>query len=186
MEKTIEKFSFNDVYDGVLRMSQIILNEDYKKKWNEHSDDFFMLTRNGEPIRDTLYRAGAMGGMKEGQDYFMILKYTEDQYKDNITKDPKAKNHLKAQWVILNKEGEEKVVNNQFDSMYLVSNSIIYHVGGKYYNIESGEFYCDASGSSMDSKEYLFLNNTYDNDKSRRGVMRINKKTGEYKLYKEY
>jgi hypothetical protein len=35
----------------------------------------------------------------------------------------------------------------------------------------------------MNSNEYLFLNNEYDKDESKRGVMKINKKDGTWELF---
>jgi hypothetical protein len=35
----------------------------------------------------------------------------------------------------------------------------------------------------MQSKEFLFLENAYDDDKSRRGVMKIDKKSGTWELF---
>lgn len=60
---------------------------------------------------------------------------------------------------------------------------VIYVIDNKYYNIESGEFYCN-SYTSMDTNEYLFLDNKYDNDKSKRGVMKINKNDGTFEVFK--
>jgi len=36
----------------------------------------------------------------------------------------------------------------------------------------------------MNTVDYLFLDNRYDNDKSKRGVMKINKKDGTWELFK--
>jgi len=36
----------------------------------------------------------------------------------------------------------------------------------------------------MKSEQYVFLNNEFDKDKSRRGVMKINKADGTFELFK--
>lgn len=61
--------------------------------------------------------------------------------------------------------------------------SCIYSIDSKYYNIETGEFYGSAH-TSMTSKEFLFLENHYGDDKSKLGVMKINKENETWKLYK--
>ncbi|EFX60351.1 hypothetical protein DAPPUDRAFT_124480 [Daphnia pulex] len=165
--------------DNRLQLSPISVNEDYLEKWNERSTDFVCLTRNGELVRETLYRIGGINSPKpESDEYFMLLKYTEAYYPDNITKDKKQKPHLKGEWCIIDKHGNEKVQFKQFDHPYLVKDSVIYSMNGKYYNIETGELYCDSS-TTMQCEDYLFLSNAYDRDKDRRGVMRIHKRTDQ-------
>lgn len=66
----------------------------------------------------------------------------------------------------------------------MVKNSCIYTLEQRYYNIETGELYCQ-SFTSMQSKEFLFLNNAYDADTSKRGVMKINKADGTFELFKD-
>ena len=171
---------------GALQFSPITLNADYAKKWNaSHTNDFIFLTRNGAPIRNTLYRIGGMGTPKLGKDeYFLLIKHVEAFYPDSITKITKDKPHLEGRWCILDKNGNEKVEFEAFRSPYLVKDSVIYFVNGKYHNIETGELYCDTS-SSMESGEFLFLENRFDKDTSRRGVMKIHKKTGKWELFPE-
>lgn len=183
MEDAIKELSIptNINNDGSLQFSPIALNEGYKKKWNEHLNDFICLTKNGQLIRNTLYRIGGKGTPKLGKDeYFMLLKHVEAFYDDSITKIKKDKPHLESKWCILDKNGNEKVEFKPFDSPYLIQNSQIYFIKGKYYNIETGEFYRDAS-TSMQSSEFLFLGSQYD---SRDGVMKINKKNGTWELFK--
>lgn len=167
---------------GELKFSPIQINEDYRKKWNINNHDFFLLTMDGEPISDTLYRTGAIGGNPK-DNYFMLLKHVEAYYEDNITKDEARKPHLESQWCILNRNGIEKVNFKQFATPYIVKNSCIYSLGNNYYNIETGYFYCK-SYTVMVSSEYVFLSNDYDDDKSRRGVMKIKKVDGTWELFK--
>ena len=166
-----------------LEFSPISIREDYRLKWNINPDDFICLTKNGQLLRNTLYRIGGMDTPKLGKDeYFMLLKHVEAFYPDSITKITKDKSHLESRWCILDKNGNEKVEFDSFKSPYLVKDSVIYSINGKYYNIETGEFYCDTS-SSMQSEEFLFLENRFDKDISRRGVMKINKKKGDWELF---
>jgi hypothetical protein len=114
----------------------------------------------------------------------MLLKYVEAYYPANIMQmskstDPK---HLEGRWVIIDENGVEKVVFESFKHGWLVADSVIYSLDQKYYNIETGEFYCQ-SFTSMSSDEYLFLNNEFDKDESKRGVMKINKKDGTFELF---
>lgn len=171
---------------GTLEFSSIILRAEYAHKWNvSHYNDFILLTKNGVPIRNTLYRIGGMSTPKLGKDeYFLLIKHVEAFYPDSITKISKDKPHLEGRWCILDKNGNEKVEFDNFRSPYIVKDSVIYSVNGKYHNIETGELYCDTS-SSLESGEFLFLENRFDKDMSRRGVMKIHKKTGAWELFPE-
>ena len=171
----------NTSNDCGLQLSPIDIKEDYRKKWNIHQKDFVCLTKNGELISDSLYRVGGLGAdIKDN--YFMLLKHIESFYSDSITKIGKDKPHMESRWCILDKNGVEKVEFPALKNPYLVKDSQIYSIDSKYYNIETGEFYCN-SHSSMVSTDYLFLQNDYDENKSRRGVMRINKKDGTWVLF---
>lgn len=183
--------------NGKLQFSKIEINEDYRKKWNITSNDFVCLSRNGEPIRNTLYRLGGLNNPNldpNKEKYFMLLKHVEDIYDFDFIKKcyPEKSNkqlelqrkHLKSFWCILDSDGNEKVEFKQFEHAYLVNNSCIYSLDQYYYNIETGEFYCRTS-SSMETSEFLFLENKYDKDKSKRGVMKINKKDGSFELFPE-
>ena len=171
--------------DNFLQLSPIIIKDDYRKKWNIHLDDFLCLTKNGELISDSLYRVGGQSTPDLRKvNYFMLLKHVEAFYPKHITdhtkSDPK---HLESRWCIIDKNGIEKVEFKQFDSPYLVSDSCIYSINSNYYNIETGELYCN-SHSAMKSADYLFLENSYDKDISKRGIMKINKKDGSWELFK--
>lgn len=165
--------------DNTLQLGKITMPEEYCKEWNERMHDFVGLTRNGELISNSLFRVGMGGDIRK--DYFMLLKYVEAHYDDSITKSKKEKKHLKGCWCILNKYGTELVNFDQFANPYLTSDSCIYSVDGKYYNIETGEYY-GKSSTTMQSESFLFLDNGYDDDKSKRGVIKINKKDGTHEL----
>ncbi len=170
-----------------LQFSKFVLNPEYSKNWNNHLNDFIVLTRNGELIRNTLYRLGGLNNPQLNKDkYFLLIKYVEAHYSNDVMKMSKSKDnkHLEGKWCILDINGNEKIEFDGFKHPYLVSNSCIYSMDGKYYNIETGEFYCNTS-SSMQSAEYLFLENRFDEDKSKRGVLKINKETGIFELFKE-
>lgn len=162
------------------------LSEEYKEKFNsKHMNDFFKLKIDGEIKHNSIYRLGGFNSFDKvyNDKYFMLLKYTEAEYDDNITTNPKRKPHLKGTWCILNNKGEElKVFESEFLSPYLINNSPIYSIDSKYYNVETNEYYCYSSGT-LQSSEYLFLENKFDEDKSKRGVMKINKNTGGVELY---
>lgn len=184
-----EQYEERERFDnGIIRFNPIKVNEDYAKKWKcERTNDFIVLTKNNEIIRDTLYRVGGIGVPKPTDDYFLLLKYVEAYYSDEIMKMSKEKDnkHLDGQWCILDKYGNEKVVfDKHLRSPYLVSNSCIYSTDREYYNIETGQCYSKYASDSMESSEFLFLDTKYDNDKSKRGVMKINKKDGSFELFK--
>ncbi|MDA3780883.1 MAG: hypothetical protein PF487_11795 [Bacteroidales bacterium] len=170
---------------ALLQLSKISINEDYCKKWNIYLNDFVCLTKNGELLRNTLYRIGGLNSPKLNEDkYFLLIKHVEAYYSKDIirmseNKDPK---HLEGRWCILDKNGNEKVEFEQFEIPYLINDSCIYSIDGKYYNIENGEFYCDSS-VTMQSTDYLFLENRYDEDKSKCGIMKINKQNGSWELF---
>ena len=157
-----------------LQLSPITINEEYRKKWNVHQNDFVCLTKNGQLISESLYRVGGMNANIKN-DYFLLLKHTEAFYDDTITKINKP--HLQENWCIIDKNGVEKFCAENYKCPRIIKDSQIYCIDGYYYNIETKEFYCQAY-SSMESTEYLFLNNEFDKDKSKRGVLKINKRDG--------
>jgi len=166
---------------GMLQLRPIEMTESYRKKWNIYGEDYVCLFKNGKSINNSVYRVGGFGGDIE-KDYFLLLKYVEAYYSDTITKKKSEKRHLEGRWCIIDKNGIEKVVFESFKTPYL-EGGVIYSVDQKYYNIETGEFYC-TSYSSMKSKQYLFLNNQFDDDEAKRGVMKINMEDGTYELFK--
>jgi len=180
-----------NIADGSLQLSPIKLNEEYCKEWNEHMGDFVVLIKNGELISDSLYRVGGFGADIK-QDYFVLLKYVEAIYDFEFIKNcypnkSKKENelqrkHLESRWCIIDKNGVEIREFDQFKTPYITKGSCIYSLDNYYYNIETGNLYC-RSFSSMASTNYLFLNNDYDDDKDKRGVMKINKKDGTFELF---
>lgn len=174
------------VGSSALQLSPIQVNREYAEKWNERMTDFVVLTRNGELVNNSLYRVGGLNTPKPESDrYFMLIKYVEAYYDKAWLKQIKSNSkpeHLEGRWCIIDSNGIEKVEFEQFKHPYLVKDSCIYSLDRKYYNIETGYFYCDAS-TSMQSNDFLFLENAYDKDKSRRGVMKIDKKSGTWELF---
>lgn len=180
-----------DVGCSALQLSPIQVNEEYCKEWNERMTDFVVLTKNGELISNSLYRVGGFGGDIK-QDYFMLLKYVEAVYdmdflkrcypNKSIKQLELEKKHLEGCWCILDKNGVEKKVFDHFKTPYIIKGSCIYSLDSNYYNIETGEFYCN-SYKSMESSEFLFLENPYDKTLSKKGVMKINKKDGSWSVF---
>lgn len=113
----------------------------------------------------------------------MLIKHVEAFYADSITKDPQRKPHLESRWCIIDKHGDEKVVFEPFKHGYVVKDSVLYTMDSKYYNIETGVLYCYAV-NHCESSEYVFLENRFDDDKTKRGVLKIHKKTGTVELFK--
>lgn len=165
----------------MLQLRRTELSEDYNKKWNENNTDFLHIYKDGVKVSDTLYRTGMFGGKVEDK-HFLMLKYTEDLYEDKITKDKNKKRHLKGEWCIINSEGKEiKVFERGLRSPYILGESV-YVIDGSYHNIETDELYCKAS-SSISTDQFLFIENHYDDDKSKRGVLKIDKFDGTYELF---
>jgi len=156
------------------------INADYAKKWNDHNTDFVHVYKNGKKVSEQLYRIGGFGGLKD-ESYLAIIKYVEQYYDDTITTKKNMKRHLAAHWCIINKDGEEIVVMDEFKYPYLLG-GLLYTVDNCYYNIETGEF-IGKSYTHMNSNEFIFIDNAYDECKSRRGVICINKNTGNYIIY---
>ncbi len=174
-----------------LQLSPIQVNQDYLNEWNDNSNDFVCLTKNGELISNSLYRVGGFGADIK-QDYFMLLKYVEAIYDYDFIKKcypnksikelELQRKHLEGLWCIIDKNGIEKKVFDEFKTPYLTKDSCIYSIDSNYYNIETGEHY-GYSSSSFQSKEFLFLDNRFEKDKSKCGVMKINKKDGSYEVF---
>jgi hypothetical protein len=184
-----ETRKINADLEGELQLSLIDLDPEYRKKWNERMGDFVGLTRNGQLVRNTLYRLGGIGNSPDGTRYFMLLKYREHVWPDDPkysrngeSKTIEERRQLRGHWVILDKHGEEKIeFEDTLYSPYL-SGGVIYTQNNKYYNIETKQLYCQ-SYSSMKSNEFLFLDNAFDDDKYKRGIMKINMETGEFELF---
>lgn len=172
-----------DDKDGPLQLNPIMLREDYRNKWNVVSNDFVLLCRGETPIRSTLYRIGSgLVIFNKNSAYFMLLKHQEEFYADKITMDKSKKPHLSASWCIVSPSGEEKYVcQGLLESPYL-HGGVIYSVNGRFYNIETGFFYCYAH-KSLNSDKYLFLDNSFDKRKEFRGIMQIEKSNGSYIIH---
>ena len=188
-----EQEDMPDTNEHGLQITPIQINEDYAKEWNESNRDFVVITKNEELLNPTLYRVGGMGTNKiKGKKYFMLLKYVENIYEFKFIKEcyPNKNNkelelqrkHLESRWCIIDEFGTEKVEFKQFESPYITQDSCIYSLDSKYYNIETKELYCQ-SYHSLNSKEYLFLENKFDDNKEKRGILKIDKITGECELF---
>ena len=67
-----------NVGGSALQLSSIQVNQGYLNEWNNNSNDFVCLTKNGELLRPTLYRIGGLNNPQLGKDkYFMLIKYVE-------------------------------------------------------------------------------------------------------------
>lgn len=168
----------------MLELRHVDISDEYKEKWDIYLKDFLHLYKDGKLLRNTLYRLGGLNNPNLEKDrFFKLLKHTEDYYEDSITTDPKEKPHLNSTWCILDSDGVEKIVAGEYESIYIIEDSIVYNTKDKYYNIETGELYCN-SYKIMTSSEFLFLDNKYDDDKTKRGIWQINKKDGSYTILK--
>jgi len=174
--------------DG-LYFANVTLDPAYAKKWNVHCSDFIMLTYNGELINEILYRVGGLNSRDWYKNkYFMLLKYEEAYYDKKILKMSKSKDarHLEGNWVILDNKGVEKVkFTSSLDSPHLIKNSCLYTKRQSIINIETGEVYIDSYYQTyLESECFIFVENRYDKDESKRGVLRINKLDGSKELIK--
>ena len=164
-----------------LKLVPTKISEDYRKRWNIGSlDDFVNLTRNEDVINPYLFRKGGFGG-DINEKYFTLLRYHEAFYDDSITKEENRKPHLEGRWCILDSFGNVKFEAPLFQTPYVVNNSCVYSIENNYYNIETGEFYC-RTYKRVESNNWLFLQNDYDKDLTRRGVIKINKNDGSFEI----
>jgi len=176
--------SLNNTKNGVLQLSSIIVKDDYRKKWDVDMSDFVCLTKDGKLVNDSLLRIGGIGDRNiSDKKYFMLIKYYEAFYSNEILKmcGSSKKEHLEGRWCIFNNSGEIKFEAPAFKNPYIVNNSCIYSFDQNYYNIDTGYFYC-RSYNSCQSDNYLFLENKYDKDELRHGVMKIKKSDGSYEI----
>ena len=165
---------------NILELRQITLDDKYCKKWNIRQFDFLNLYKNGKRVNDTLYRVGGFG-VDFKNNYIMILKQVETYYDDKITEVRDRKPHLESQWCIIDKNGIEKICFKPFEAPYLQGGRV-YSLDNNYYDVETNKLYCN-SYSAMSSEQFIFLNNKYDKDISKRGVMKINKSDGTYEMF---
>lgn len=188
-----QKIEYQENIDTGLQLCRIIPTQEYSKEWNlQHYTDFCVLSKNGKLLRNQLYRIGCLNSVDLAKDkYFMLLKYSEcihtneyiQEYYPGLTKEEQEKKRKTLSYVcvILDKEGNEKIVFNENDNVFLCKNSCIYSSKGNYFNIDNG--YCYGYGNVVESDEFLFLENNYDQDISKRGVLKINKQDGSYELF---
>lgn len=173
--------------ERLVQLNPISLKPKYAKEWNVgHLNDFVVLTdSDGNMLSNTLYRVGGVGSKPDGKkQYFMLLKYVEAYWhKELIEKTKGNPKHLSGSWCIIDKYGNEKVNCKQFDYISLIKDSCLYRMDRKYYNIETGYCYGVAS-SEMESSEFIFLDTSYERDKDKCGIIKINKQTGEWCLFK--
>ena len=164
-----------------LKLVPYEFSPEYTKHWNIIQHDFVRLYKDNELISDAAWRIGGFGATPNGK-YFALIKHTEDYYEDNITKDPKEKPHLKSNWCIIDKNGVEKIVCKKFDSPYIIGD-ILCSIDQVIYDIESGYSY-GKSYHNMITSEFVFIHIEYDEDKSKRGVYKINRTDGTFEFFK--
>jgi len=167
-----------------LKLVPIEVKEEYLKEWNESSNNFKVLTYNGELLRNVLYHEGGIGQYDTKKPYLMLLRYEEAYYDKKILKISKSNRakHLKGCWCILDNKGNEKYICKEtINHPYLVSDSCIYTINSKYYNIETGYCYGE-SYHKFETSNYVFINNEYDDDITKRGVIKIHKLDGTFEL----
>lgn len=93
---------------------------------------------------------------------------------------------MKSEWVIFDEWGNEKAVFNEISintPNLISSKSPVYSLGNAFYNIETGYMYGEAY-TKMKTENYLFLDNAYDKDENKKGVIKIDLKTGEFEIFK--
>lgn len=169
-----------------------IISDEYRKEWNIHNDDFLQVYYNDVKVSDTLYRKGGMFNNNfKNVKYFIILKQIETTVTDKDRLKIIGKRNgkfLSDVWIIMDSKGNEVKEFDRFDSPTIIGSndvdSIIYSFKGGIYNIETGERYCERVYESFTSSEYLFANNKYDSDESKKGVLKINLQDGSYELFK--
>lgn len=167
---------------GPLKLIPVDIDDSYRQQWNCHpEEEFYHLYLEDKKLRNTLYRQSILTSNINKSKYFLISKNVEDHYSDQITTDPDEKPHLKSIWVIMNEKGEELIEFDSFKSPYIIEDSVIYTIDNGYYNIETGELIC-SSHNTMITEHYLFLENPFDNDESKCGVIIVDKKTGSYQV----
>lgn len=182
-----------------LELRPIEFCESYIKKWNINvRDNYCYLFVDGVKKSDNIYRLGGMSNLKDGREYYMILKYLEEEYSDEImemsTRGQKKskkeiaqqRKHLGSHWAIIDKEGNEKKVfdDRGLDYPYLIDGSRIYNYKDEYINIETGMVYCNSYSSAITSKDYIFVeSNGYKVEKSERGIFQINKLDGSFVFF---
>lgn len=169
-----------------LTVEPIILTQEYREEWNERIQyDFVQLYKDGKRLRDTLYRVGGIGYTPNALGYFMLIKYIESEYDIDWLKknklDTSNQKHLSGQFTIINKNGDELFTEGKFDNTYIIGDSCIGLSKDTYFNFVTNETLGKFS-NKMESATHLFFEDKWNDDPSRRGVMIVNKITGEWEM----
>lgn len=184
----------NSTVKNKVELKPVVLDDEYRKKWRVHQNDFYHLYVNGIRANDSLYRVGGFG-TKLNEKYFILLKQVESTYDKKIMSETKKfaekmgdkhdnnPRHLANCSCIIDENGVEKKVFQQFDSPWTLG-GCIYKLNNQYRNIETDELILESSGNCMSSNDYLFVNDEFNRDKEKRGVVRICKWNGKTKLYR--
>lgn len=172
-----------------IEISDIYLNKDFKEKYKVISNDFVCFSIDNTSIDEHLYRFGGFGrpNLNEVPCFLVLRHHPSKMSKDYIKKynlNSKYPHYLKSNWIIMDIYGNTLKEFDSYESAYLKEGTYIYSVGSKYYNAKTGEYY--GCGNSFESKDYIFIDNIYDyTNRSKEGIVRIDKKTGESLIYKK-
>ena len=181
-----------------ITLKPAILSEKYIAKFQIHDRNIVQVYKDDVLVSDSLYRVGGLFSCNEK--YFTLLKQVEAQYSKEIMgyalehekkhnmKLNRNPNYLASCCCILDAEGKEKLTSKSHTYCYLLGGIIaaVQDIGGssKIINIETGEL-ISKSARYFSSAEYIFLDNNHDfEDKTRRGIIQLNKETGEYVIHK--
>ncbi len=149
-----------------IEFRKAVFTEEYMNKWGISHNDYFQIYSFGELLRPTLYRKGGFNG-KWIDGYMQLFKCVE------------SNGYLSNSTCIIDTNGKEMYSSNSIlDSVYLRPGGI-YVYASKYFNIRNNKLYC-RSYTCMTTKNYTFLDNKYDEDETRRGVMKISHDDGSY------
>lgn len=182
--------------ENKIELRPVELDEKYRKRWNvsKSLNDFVQLYINGKKVNNSIYRVGGFG-VNLNEKYFMLLKQVESNYSKSVMTETKkfAKSQgyepnrssrylANCSCIIDNNGVEKKVFENTIGYPYLCG-GCVYVINNDYHNIETDELYCSSSSGSFRTKDSIFINNEFDRDKSKRGVLKINKNDGSYELF---
>jgi len=163
----------------MVELKPAVLTKEYIKEWNIYNPKLYNIYVDGVKKSDKLYTMGVFPANLENP-YFLILLHREALYELHIEANPEKRKHLESVFTIITNKGEVKKEFNSFNSPYLLG-GLIYVLNNSYYNIETGEKYLNTS-HSINTENYLFLDNRYDSVESRKGVMQLDKRTGTYTI----
>jgi len=172
-----------------IKLIKVVLNYDTMKKFNINKNDFYQLQINGEIKSPTYYRQhhNFFNESDLKNNYFILLKQIEDIYPDVVTKDNKRKLHYGNYPCVIDNNGNEVYVGEEYSSIFLLGGEILlenpHFVGSDLNIINLKNNNLIIKGKSLNyfkSKNYIFVENRYDTDKIKRGVYQIDVLTGEY------